>query len=725
MIIPTFPPQARAVTVALLLLLASWNAVVAQTWRELGPAPIVAGTENTGRIGAIALSATRANRWYAGGASGGIWESTNGGASWKELGDGLPSLAIGAIAVDPQNDKIIYAGTGEANIAYHSLYGLGLYKSTNRGRTWQVIGQEVFAGRAFARIEVSPHDSRVIYVAVGRAGGTFTGQEGARNHPNRNDPMGIYRSLDAGQTWERVRGGLRKTSASDVRIDPSDPNRIYAAYGDAYGRINNGIYRTTDGGSSWTKLALPFDGPSHGRPVLAIAPSDPRRVYALLVRPSSRATGGGFFPPGSSTLALLRSNNRGDSWQVINPGNFQAGQGNYNTAIAVHPTNPDVILLGGVAMLRSTDGGATFADITPPHVDIHNIAFDAGRRLVAATDGGLFRSSDLGTSWIARNSGLATVQFYAGLSTHPSDRNFLLAGTQDNGTNLHFGGGTRWRTLFGGDGGTTAVHPQDPRILFVQFQGTDNLFRSTDGGFSFNQANAGIAPGDRSAFLPPFAIDPSNPNRMLYATQRLYESTNGGLNWQAISGDLTGGAPWAIRALAISPRNPAVVHVATNNGRVLSSRDRGRTFTLGLTGLGGWPRVTRQIAADPVNPNFAYLADMRFGGQRVYETRNAGTSWQPITGNLPDIPVNTVAAFVTGNQRFLLAGTDAGVWVSANGGTTWTRYGSALPNAPVQDLVVDLAHQRIVASTLGRGAWWARLPAAPQVLPPTKGPTKR
>jgi len=699
--------QLLAPAVSCLLLASSaWG----QTWREIGPAPL-AGLEFAGRAAAIAPSARRNNRYYVAAASGGVWESVDGGAFWRARHDGLPTLSIGALALDPHNDRIVYAGSGEANTAYHSLYGLGLYRSTDRGVTWQVLGADLFSGLAFARLQVSPYDSADIWAALGRAGGTFRGLEGARQHPRRKARSGLYRSTDSGASWSRVRGGLPATSASDVDLDPEDPSRIFAAFGDAYGRVRNGIYRSTNGGRTWHDLRLVPDTFSFGRPMLAIAPSDPRRIYVQLVGASSRRRAGGFSPSGSTTQALLRSDDGGDTWQRLTPPSIHGNQGNYDTAIAVDPRDPDTVFLGGVRALRSRDGGLTFTDITPPHVDLHDLAFDARNRLLAATDGGVYRSRDLGSSWQARNDGLGTMQLYAGLSVHPDDPGVLLVGTQDNGTQLRRGGRS-WTLVFGGDGGFTAIDPANPSMLFVEFQGTANLFRSNNGGLSFNQVANGIDPNDRNVFLPPFLIDPSTPGRMLYATHRIYESLDRGNRWQPISGDLTGGAPWAVRALAIAPSDPSYVYAATNDGRLLASRDHGAHWLLGFEALGGWPRVTRQIAIDPQNARVAYAADMRFGGARVLETRDGGETWQSVGHALADRPVNTVAVQRAGNRRFLLAGTDDGVWLTTNSGGRWSRYGSGMPPVPVQDLVVDARHHRLLATTLGRGVWTTSLPAA-------------
>jgi photosystem II stability/assembly factor-like uncharacterized protein len=702
-------PRSRC-AFALLIAVAAAPPLAAQDWQELGPSPVgggdLAGT--TGRVAALALSRHQADAYYAASASGGVWRSTDGGQSWSALSDYLPTTALGAIALDPRDEAIVYAGSGEANYAYHSLYGAGVYKSTDGGDSFQVLAANRFAGQAFSRLAVAPDGT--VWAAVSRAGGTAFGFEGARQHRRRNAPMGLFRSANGGKTWALIRRGLPNLPAADVDIDPRDPRRIFVTAGDVFGNDRNGVYLSTDAGNSFREV-LGVEGSSLGRIALAIAPSDPDFVYAIASRPPGRETTGGFTPQGDVTLALFASTDGGQSWGATDPGNFLGDQGVYDIAIAVAPDDPRTVILGGVQLLRSTDGGMTFANITPPHVDIHDLAFDAAGRLVSAGDGGIHRSSDLGRTWETLNGGLGAVQYYAGMALSPVDPELVVVGSQDNGTHVRRPDGS-WDQVFGGDGGWVAGRPEDPDVFVVQFQGAGNVFLTQDGGLTFANIRTGIAVGDRTAFQAPLLFGPDTETgpTLYYATHRLWAAEDAS-GFHLRSDDLTTGAPWAIRSLATAPANADVLYATTSDGGVLVSSDRGVSWERVRDRLAGWPRIMRQVAVDPADPDVAAVVDGGFGGARVLLTKNRGRTWTEIGRRLPDLPIFAVAIERVDGRRHLFVGTDRGVYATGGDGKSWTRYGAALPNAPVHDLVVDVAHGRVVAATLGRGVWWSALVA--------------
>lgn len=671
-------------------------------WQSLGPSPITSGPY-TGRVAALACSPTDSGRYYVGGADGGVWRSDDAGATWLPLGDGFPSTAVGALALAPGDDRVVYAGLGEANYANHSRYGLGLARSRDAGQTWQILGRDVFAGRCIARIAIPSATPDVLYVAVTPAGG-FPARAAAREHPGRDGPFGLFKSTDGGTSWQHLTNGLPARDCTDVALDPANGSVVYAAIGDIFGGTSNGIYKSLDGGGSWARLAggLPA---GFGRATLAVAPSNGNRVYASLVRPAS-ATG-----DGATSLGVYRSDDAGATWSRTSLGSYQSSYGWYLCTSIVHPTSPDVFFAGGLTCHRTSDGGSSWTTVTPPHVDLHAFAFDAQGRLLCGNDGGLHRTTNLGGSWQSLNNGLGLVQFYAGLSVHPTNPDHVLGGTQDNGTNRRTSG-TAWTSVLGGDGGYTAIDSTGARA-FAEYQGTGALFRSLNGG-SFGSVGSGLS--GRNCFLPPYEIHPADDLLMVYGTERVFRSTNAGTSWLPISPDLTAGGSAAIRALAFAPSDPNTIWAGTNDGRVQVTRNGGGNWTLVLTGVAGWPRTMRSIAVHPTDAGRAWVVSSRFGGTKVYTTSDGGGSWTSADGDLPDVPANTIAVdAAAGEPAVLLLGTDRGVFRSTDAGKRWEIYAPGMPNSPVIDIRIDRPRGRVLAATQGRGLWSMRLLPRDQV----------
>lgn len=684
-----------------------WSASAVDV-RELGPAPVVdSGFFHTGRVSAVACSATDANVYYAAGADGGVWRTDDGGETWTPLTDTMPTTAMGALAVDPTNHDVIYAGTGEANYANHSRYGLGLYKSVNGGQTWAHLAEDVFAGRCFAKLLIDPTDTQVLYAAIARAGG-FPELAAAKGHPGATGPVGVFRSTDGGVTWTHLTNGLPNLSATDVAMDPQDSNVIYAGIGRIFGDPDNGLYKTVNAGDTWQKLSgngLP--GGTWGRISVAVAPSDRNRVYTLITEPAD-ASGGD-----AEMLGAYRSDDGGATWVDADTDSelfdLQATYGWFLSLVTVNPHDADEVYMGGVTFHRSLEAGNNWLGVTPPHVDMHAAAWDAAGRLLVGDDGGVHRSENQAQTWEPLNHGLGTIQFYAGLTTHPDIALWVLGGTQDNGTNRRISN-LRWLHMFGGDGGWTQRDPVSGEI-YLEYQGTGNLFRS-DPTQEWLYMGSGIDPTDRNCFLPPYLIDPQNPTRMLYGTQRVYESLNAGGFWTALSADLTNGGNAAIRTLAIAPSDSNVVYAATNDSRVLRSDDGGQTFTLIADDAHGWPRTTRELFVHPTDPMTVYLAVGWFGTDQIRKSTDGGQTWQSLDANLPDVPANTVAVDVRGNLETIYLGTDNGLYRSINGGQSWHRYATGMAYAPVIDLLLEFDRERLIAATQGRGAWriWIGVP---------------
>ncbi|UCH96982.1 MAG: hypothetical protein JSV88_09065, partial [Candidatus Aminicenantes bacterium] len=682
------------------------NHVFSDQWVELGPAPIGGDTSAyTGRVAAIGVSASNPELYYVGGADGGVWKSENGGASWKPLTDHLPTTAIGAIAVDPTNDQVVYAGSGEANFANHSRYGLGLYKTTDGGENWEVLAADVFSGRCFSRIVIDPDNTNILYASITHAGGLPSFDfniAAARGHDGAQLPLGIWKSPDGGNTWSQLTNGIPgDLSATDLVIDPSNSSILYAGIGHVFGDLRNGIYKSIDGGTSWNRLDNGLPDTEVGRIALAATPANPNRIYASIVR-ACDATGGG-----ASTLSVYRSDDGGLSWVSRYPGSIHATYGWYLNVIAASPSNPDIAFVGGLRLYRTFDGGDSWLDaMGNQHVDFHALSFDAQERLLSGNDGGVYRSSDLGDQWTVLNNGLGIVQFYAGISVDPNDPSTIYGGSQDNGTIKKIGNGKEdWVIILGGDGGCTGIKPDDSSVVFAEYQRTGNLFKSVQYGANLYRSASGINPNDPNCFVPPYDFDPNNPDHMYYATHRFYKSTNSGNSWTPISGDLTGGNGAAIRGFTIAPSNPATIYAGTNDGRILVSFDRGNEWELQLIDIPGWPRIMRQFAVAPSDHLTTYLAVSYFGVDQVLMTQDGGENWISLDNNLSDIPVNTICLDPRYGLQVLYIGTDSGVYRSTDGGNTWARYGQGLPNCTVNDMKIDTFNDHLIAATQGRGMW--------------------
>lgn len=667
---------------------------VAQTWRSIGPSQITAHSGATGRVSAVVCSPAEPGVYYVTGADGGVWKSVDSGSSWTPLTDQLETSASGALALDPANAQRVYFGSGEANFSNHSRPGEGIYRSEDGGATWRRLGIAEFAGRCISRILVDHANPDRVYACVTRAGG-FPEMSAAKGHPGRNGSRGMWVSEDRGETWTRLTG-LPDLEVTDAAMHPTNSAILYACVGRIFGAPENGVYRSTDAGATWARLAGGLPDPALiGRGGIAISPSNPDRLYVFLAR-AADASGGG-----STTLGGFRTDNGGDTWTSVNIGSVQSTYGWWFTFVTVNPTNPDEVWFGALNAYRSQNAGASFTTMNLPHPDVHAFGWDASGRLVVGDDGGVHRYN--GTGWDILNTGLTVTQCYAGLSTHPTDPEIMMVGLQDNGTAQRLGDTTVWTSRLGGDGGWTQIDQTNPQRLFGESQGTGAISRSTNGGVSWSGIGSGIS--GRNCFLPPYLIDPADPNRMLYATERVFVSTVGGGSWTALSDDLTLGAPWAIRTLAIAPSDPGWVYAATNDGRVLASSDGGATFTLGLSGHPGWVRVTREIFVHPDAPMKALLAGAGYGAAQVQRTTDGGATWEALDAGLPDLPVNTVAADVRLNPPRLFAGADGGVFVSANDGRSWKRLGVGMPRCAVIDLVIEPERNRIIAATQGRGVW--------------------
>ncbi len=750
------------------------------SWTCIGPAPAIDNDvvstgyiENTsGRITAIAAHPTDVNTIYVAAAGGGVWKTTDRGSNWTRLTDDQPlvpadkrTLFMGAIAVAPGSSNIIiYAGTGEANFGPSKArnfrdniyYGRGILKSEDDGGSWTLLtgtGEDDtldnFDRRAISQIVVDPSNPAIVYAAVGAQ---------ATNGLSGN--TGIWKSMDGGLRWRNTtRLSISSDAAfTDLVMDPSRAQTLYAAVGGytfapdgtPMGDPANGIYKTTNGGDSWTLLVDPNlpPGEAVGRIALAIARSRPQVLYAALTRPSD-----------NHLLGLRRTANGGSSWAtVVNPGsicpsgginiNYLGSAGDYHNTLAIDPMNPDIVYAGGHCLIARSTLGGTWFPVAPgssrgPHRDHHALVFDAAGKLLNGNDGGIWRLFDPNQDndnehdphmlhWTNLNGDLQITQFI-GIALHPINPNIAYGGTQDTGTQ-RFQGSPQWRRLLRGDGGADAFVSPNRIYQITQILSGDPIFRrSDDGGDTWTPLESGINMTDPKNFYPPLAPDPSNSNRLLLGTDRVYETVTGGepnpafgdppVGWRAISTPMMNG--WdvsdRIDSLAVAELDGNTIYAVTGGATAAAT---GHIFVT-IDGGANWrrrdiPGVTdhfRAILIDPANPLTAYVVRDRFGGGHVFQTTNGGESWTDISGNdpdpnnrLPDLPTYAIALDRRFTPNILYVGNDGGVYFSTDLGAHWARFGMGLPNAQVADLKLNLTLGILAAGTHGRGVWEILVP---------------
>jgi photosystem II stability/assembly factor-like uncharacterized protein len=678
-------------------------------WVQRGPLNV------GGRVSDLVGDPADTNKFYVGAASGGVWKTVDGGATFTPIFDGQGSLSIGALALDPRNSDVLYVGTGEARPGGGSITypGDGVWKTTDGGATWQHLGLDntIYIGR----IVVDPHNPDNVFVAA--MGNLFS----------RNTDRGVYRSQDGGRSWTKVLFVSDIAGAVDLAIDPVDPRRVFAATWERirfphqriYGGPGSGLWLSTDGGTTWTRLAggLPPTTAEPSRIGVAIAASSPNTIYTIFSRKADNALDG-----------LFRSTDGGVTWTrqtATNLGQIIGAQAFWHGRLFVHPTNPSEVWIDGVGLARSTNGGASFASVGGMHVDHHAQWFNPNNPafILKGNDGGIYRSTNGGTTW-THFENLPISQFYT-VEAHPKEPFKIYGGMQDNGVRRTLTGDLdNWTNVTGGDGFEVHVDPNSTAVIYSESQ-FGALRRSVNGGLTFSGATRGLS--GRLNWKTPLAFDPTNLgagtglNTIMYiGSHQLFRSTDSAASWSAISGDLsngnqgTGGVVFgSITAIAVAPSNRNTIYIGTDDGNVWVTRDTGRTYVrVDLTLPELW--VTR-LAVDPSDDAIAYVT---FSGFRVdqplahvFRTSDHGGRWTDISGDLPDAPVNDIAVDPRRSST-LYVGTDVGVFVSHDAGASWNPLGSGLPDGLV---ITDMKllpgpPLTLLAATYGRSIFSLELP---------------
>ena len=670
-----------------------------ESWNNIGPYNLA------GRVTDIEVDPRDDQHLYVGSASGGIYESSNGGEDWTAIFDEAGSLAIGDLAIDQNNPDIIYVGTGEANGGGGSLAydGDGVYKSEDAGRTWRHLG--LIEVGSIGKVILDPNNSDIVYVAA--MGHLFS------DNPDR----GIYKSEDGGETWQKVLFVNDCTGGIDMAIHPQNGNLIYAAmwerkrrpFGRQYGGANTNLYRSTDGGLTWQRLTngLPTDPESKSRIGIALSESHPDILYLYYVNQL------GYLG------SIYKSEDGGDSWQDqarsgLPSNSFMWWYGK----IYVHPEDPNRVYATALHMYRSDDGAQSWRRIfTGAHVDHHAMAFSKqnSNLVYNGNDGGVYQSIDDGDNINFYLPEMSNFQFYTcKIDPHNVDR--VYGGSQDNGTVMYNSDEFGWDILYGGDGFSINVDPIDPDRIYVQSQ-FGNVVYFRNGPFSFPVSAVEGVNGDFN-WNTPFIIDPNN-NEVLYTgTQELYRSIDRAQSWSKVSPELVNGNNpvgnlnfGTLTTIDVSTLNSDIIYVGTDDGNVWVSKDFGVSYENISESLP--ERWVTKVHHDPHNESGVYLtiSGYRFGesSAQVYYSDNYGSTWQNIGAGLPDVPVNDIVVDKLEASKIYVA-TDIGVFFSLNNGQSWETFGKDLPNVPVIDLDLHDSNTRLAAGTYGRGMYIYDLP---------------
>ncbi|MBT3326496.1 MAG: sialidase [Gemmatimonadales bacterium] len=715
-------------------------------WRHIGP--------EGNRFSAAAGIAGDIATYYVGAASGGIYKTTDGGVHWDEIFDDQPVQSIGALAVSPVDPNIVWAGTGEGKIRSHISVGQGIYKSTDAGQTWTLMGLEQ-TGR-IPRLAVHPTNPDIVYVcALGHSYGP---------QPER----GVYRTTDGGESWEHVLFIDQDTGCSDIAMDPSNPRVLFAGtwqleihtWGRTSGGPGGGLHVSRDGGDSWEKLngggddiglpQLPV-----GKVAVAIAPSNTQHVYAMF------ETGDGFPWNGQETEdgQVWVSQDGGRSWSLISRDHFAMGRPHYYSRVVIAPDDEDEAYFLTASFARSTDGGRTL-DVVPrplaPGGDHHDMWIDPTNpeRMIVAHDQGLSISINRGKTWFRQRLNNAQMYHVTVDSEIPYN---VLGNKQDEPTyrgpsNSRIMGQRRitgiprgmWHHVGGGESGWATPDPVDPNIVWssasgsgmvggivVRYEEDRRQYRAVE---VWPEQSRGAASGVRYRFVwdAPITISPHDHNTVYVGSQHVHRTRDGGQSWQVISPDLTlndqsrmglsGGLTGdnigveyagVVFGIAESPIEQGLIWAGTNDGLLHVTRDGGDSWTDVTGNMPGTPEwgAVRSIAASRYDAATAYVAvdghQANVRDPHIYRTRDWGASFEKITDGIPRsmLSYTKVIAEDPKRQGLLYVGTENAVYVSFNDGDDWQPLQNNLPHAPVSGIVIQEHFNDLVIGTYGRGFW--------------------
>jgi photosystem II stability/assembly factor-like uncharacterized protein len=691
------------------------NSSAGATWVALGPGNI------GGRIRSILIKPSDPSTILIGAVAGGVWKSTNGGLNWTATMDDKDPIAIGSMVFDPKHPDTVFAGTGEGWGNSDAVYGNGIYRSTDFGSTWSELLPST----------ISSSFRNVLKMTMDTLGNVYAATKSSNTKQGGGEYTlagGLFVSTNSGTTWTKI----SSSTFADNYFNPTD---VLAYNGsEILFAVNNngatfgGIYRTTNGGTNWTKITSGLPTTGYARIALAQDPSHKDTLYSVF-----QSTDG--TPGGDGGLeGIFKSTNRGVDWTAVTTPpkisstgtrSYLGTQGWYDNVISVDPHNSANIYVGGVDMMKSTNRGTNWSQLTywhsfygSPviHADHHATAYDPVTPNVVyeGNDGGIFKTTDGGTTWTSLNNGLAITQYYSG-AVSALGLGAVYGGTQDNG-HLKYSSGTDWTMVFGGDGGYSAVDQITSTIAYEEYVYLE-MSKTTDGGSSWFTSTTGLTDATSSAlclFISPFAMNPDASSVLIAGSNKVWITSSGASAWTASSGVLSPGE--FVSAVTVDgPSSPHLGYAGTTDGKIFKC-----TSLDPAVGLDTWTDVTpfgtneawvRRIVVNNIDPSIViacysgYNIVPPLSAKHIWLTTSGGLGWTDISTPIGNVPVHT-AIFDPHDPAIIYAGTETGIIKTTNFGVNWTRFTGGMPEfVPVDEIVLQKDTEFAFAFTHGRSVY--------------------
>lgn len=640
-------------------------------WQPLGAFTVPTGGGGAGRLNCVRFHPTDPNIIYTGAPVGGLWISPNNGIGWTTNSDAMPTLGVNDIAIDSVNPNVMYLATGDMDA--NDAFGVGVLKSTDAGLTWNITGLSTLIpqGRSVNRVLINPNDHNMIFAGTS---------------------LGLFKSTDAGMTWVKV---LASNPVKDIEFKPGDPTVIYAV-------ASKSFYRSTNTGDNFSIVTTGLPSSlTVNRAAIAVTADDPSYVYIVYSDNNTNGFYGIYRSTNSGANFSLRTNSPNLLGWAVN-GSDTDGQGWYTLSIAASPVDKEEVVVGGVNIWKSNNGGIDWeldahwyggGGAPYVHADIHDLIYRPNSPVYyAACDGGIFVNNG-GPSWQDLSNGLQIGQMYR-LGCAATNSSVVIQGWQDNGTGVYNSGA--WDRVIGGDGMECFVDWSDAAIMYGELYYGD-IKRSDDGGSSFYDIKNNIT--EDGDWITPWQQDPIDPQTLYAGYKNVWKSTNGGGNWTQIS--TFGGSN--LKCLAVAPSDPNYIYVS-NGSSIRKTTDGGANWSVLTFPLAGAEAVT-YIAVAVNDPNRIWITRSGYSSaNKVYKSEDGGITWINLSGGLPNLPVNCIVN-QAGTADGIYIGTDIGVYYTDTLIESWMPFSNGLPNVVIDELEIHYGSNKLRAATYGRGLW--------------------